>query len=430
MIGRMRDISSRSDTGCNGAGGADLSAIKLLMLTTAIMPDRIGGLERYVRELSDALARAGTDVMIVTRRLSTEDPELERTDDGVIIARYRTPEKSNRAYALGYPAAALKATAAAIRRMGRERIVHTHFPLHGLGAVACHAPFIHTFHAPVHREVLAEHQRSYPLPTAMRGLMRESVRVVEQVVVRRPRTLITLSRFMANEAVALGAAPQDMVRIPGGIDTARFCPGEPIGGERAWRGSGPLLFTARRFVPRTGVLELVRAMPEVCRAVPGARLAIAGRGPLEPRIREAIAALGLQRDIRLLGWVSEDDLVRWLRTADLVVIPTQELEGFGLATAEALGCGTPVVGTPAGATAELLEQLDSSLLTRDATPAAIASTLTEHLLCRERLRELASRARAVVHPSMAWAHVANEHLALYAQLGHNNRGQLSSLREC
>jgi SAM-dependent methyltransferase len=57
------------------------------------------------------------------------------------------------------------------------------------------------------------------------------------------------------------------------------------------------------------------------------------------------------------------------------VLPTRELEGFGLVTAEALACGTPVLGTPVGATPELLEPLDPDLVFRAATPDAMAADL-------------------------------------------------------
>ena len=137
---------------------------------------------------------------------------------------------------------------------------------------------------------------------------------------------------------------------------------------------------------------------------------------MEGSVRREIAALGVGDHVRLLGWVSEDDLVRWLRAADLVVIPTQELEGFGLATAEALACGTPVVGTRAGATPELLEQLDPSLLAHDTSPAAIAAAVIRQLREPARLRTLAERARGVVEPSMSWAQVAAVHLELYSRV--------------
>ena len=57
--------------------------------------------------------------------------------------------------------------------------------------------------------------------------------------------------------------------------------------------------------------------------------------------------------------VPDDDLPAVYRSADIFVLPTRELEGFGLATLEALASGLPVVATPVGGTLELLSGLQA-----------------------------------------------------------------------
>ena len=75
--------------------------------------------------------------------------------------------------------------------------------------------------------------------------------------------------------------------LPGGIDLDLFHPGQR--GDAPW----PALFTARRLVPRTGVGELVAAMPAILAAFPHATLSIAGTGELEASLRSQISRLGL-----------------------------------------------------------------------------------------------------------------------------------------
>jgi glycosyltransferase involved in cell wall biosynthesis len=205
--------------------------------------------------------------------------------------------------------------------------------------------------------------------------------------------------------------------VPGGVDTAHFAPGKGIVHPAA-TDADPLLFCARRLVPRTGVLELVRAMPRIAHMRPAVRLVLAGAGALEGDVRREIQHLALHHHVHLMGRVSEEDLVRWYRSADLVVLPTQELEGFGLSTAEALACGTPVLGTPAGATPELLTDLDPGLVAADVTPDAIADAVIALTSDRESLLQLASQARARVHPAMSWPHIVQRHLEVYEALAH------------
>lgn len=110
-----------------------------------------------------------------------------------------------------------------------------------------------------------------------------------------------------------------------------------------------------------------------------------------------------------------------------MIMPTQELEGFGLTTAEALACGTPVIGTPAGANPEVLRRLDETLITRDASPAAIASTAIELLRRPERLGALAASARVSVHPDLGWSSVADRYLSIFERYQVGSRGGSSGL---
>ena len=73
--------------------------------------------------------------------------------------------------------------------------------------------------------------------------------------------------------------------------------------------------------------------------------------------------------------MEESELRDWYRAADLVVLPTVAYEGFGMVTAEALATGTPVVGTPVGATPELLEPLDPRLVAAGSDPDALAAAI-------------------------------------------------------
>ncbi len=155
--------------------------------------------------------------------------------------------------------------------------------------------------------------------------------------------------------------------VPGAVDLSRFSPLGPRDAHRArfGFGPGPLVLTVRRLVERMGIDLLIRAAAEV----PGLRLAIGGDGPLREEL-EALAA-SLRVEARFLGFVPDADLPSLYRAADLFVLPTRELEGFGLVAIEAMACGTPAMGTPVGAIPEVLGPL--GLLFSEASPRAIAA---------------------------------------------------------
>ena len=159
-----------------------------------------------------------------------------------------------------------------------------------------------------------------------------------------------------------------------------------------------MLFTARRLVPRMGLEELIDAAALLA-DLPRLRLAIAGAGPLRDQSRGASTARAT-RDARveLLGRISDEELVDWYRAADLFVLPTLAYEGFGMATIEALASGTPVVGTPVGATPELLAPLDARLLAAGTSAADLDDAIRAGLdLLTPELRERCRAARLERH---------------------------------
>ena len=92
--------------------------------------------------------------------------------------------------------------------------------------------------------------------------------------------------------------------------------------------------------------------------------------------------------------------------ADLFVLPTKELEGFGLITIESMASGVPVVGTPIGGTKEILDRFDSSFLFSDASPESMAHLIAEK--CRfirdrpEAWAEIGKRCREFVEKNYSW----------------------------
>ncbi len=386
------------------------------MVTNNALEDKMGGHERYVRELASVLSRRGHDVSIVAKRWSGESPRREVRPDGVIIERHSVPSKGNPLYAPLYPAFLLKGIAQGVHRKSSGSVIHVHMGLQALGLAAASQPYVFTFHAPVWRELLAERQGSYALPGAAQAGAVRLLRSVEGFTAKRASFTVVLSEFMRQELALLNrsAAERSMV-IPGGIDERRFSPDRSI--QLPADARPPLLFTARRLTPRTGVDELIRAMPSISNSFPGVQLKIAGTGAQEPDLRALAARVGPDEGaIEFLGRISDEELVRWYRRASLVVLPTRELEGFGLTTAEALACGAAVIGTPAGATPELLAPLDPVLLAKDNAAPSIAASVKAVLDDPRRLGRIRASAERRIMPALGWEAVADRYLEIYQRL--------------
>src|SRR5262249_40748707 len=141
-------------------------------------------------------------------------------------------------------------------------------------------------------------------------------------------------------------------------------------------------------------------------------LLIGGAGSLREALEAQSRALGLGDHVKFLGFVPDAELPRYYQAADLFVLPTRELEGFGLVTVEALACGTAVRGTPVGAPPEILRALCPSLVFRGTTPEMMAEDLERILAAKECDPDAYARLRAAcrehVERRYTWARAADE----------------------
>jgi glycosyltransferase involved in cell wall biosynthesis len=118
-------------------------------------------------------------------------------------------------------------------------------------------------------------------------------------------------------------------------------------------------------------------------------------------LRAQIAAAGLEQRIRITGELDAAGLAGQLAAADLFVLATR-FEGYGMAVAQALAYGLPVVSTRTGAIAELVSP-QTGLLVEPDDGAALRDALQRVLIDPGLHRSLASHARRVGASLPDWA---------------------------
>jgi len=290
-----------------------------------------------------------------------------------------------------------------------------------LGRSVCQLP---TFHAPVFLEYRfgvqwkLEKERSPMKRAALRLTalpMEYWQRKYERGVLEQAYAINVLSKYskshIANEFPSIDL---DRVHIiPGGVDTDRFRPAADRGALRARLGiddSVVEILTVRKLAPRMGLENLIGAMPRIAAAASDlgrrAHLTVCGDGALMPMLHGLASELGVADAVTLAGRVTDDDLVQHYQASDLFVLPTAAMEGFGISTVEALSANLPVVGTPAGATPEILQAIDPALLTRDTSAEAIAYAVTAWLGRREE-ESGTDRYRQEALAKYSWDHVSD-----------------------
>jgi glycosyltransferase involved in cell wall biosynthesis len=171
---------------------------------------------------------------------------------------------------------------------------------------------------------------------------------------------------------------------------------EPNGTARRFAGGEPRLLSVGRLIPIKGHIVLLRAFAEARRQVPGLRLDIAGRGPLEPALRALAKELEVDAAVRFLGHVAP--IQRAIEEAAMVVVPSLG-EGFGMVALEAMERSRPVIAADIGGLGELVEDGVSGLLVAPGDADALAGAIVRlagDLEAAARMGE-AGRRRALDH---------------------------------
>jgi glycosyltransferase involved in cell wall biosynthesis len=160
-----------------------------------------------------------------------------------------------------------------------------------------------------------------------------------------------------------------------------------------------------------GLENLILAFKAVLEKRSDSFLVLGGKGPLEPELRDLVRDCGVADMVRFTGYIAEDDLPGYYQMADLFILPTLELEGFGLVTVEALASGLPVLGTPVGGTKEILAHMGPEFLFADSTPESMALLILETMRtwARDPLAypKISQECRMVAKRYYSWeAHIA------------------------
>ena len=406
--------------------------MNILFFADYVFDDQPGGSRVVARELARGLLARGHAVTFLVRAKEGE-PDSGTTEGGARIVRYGVPPGGLRTYVR-----AGRDACARLLQTEQFDIAHTHFAYSAVGPLAVlpkSIPHVRSFYGPWHDEGYVEDKQTGQGPRAYavrqaRYLLR---RRIEQQNLERSRAVIVLSEHSRREALDLKFPAGRLTLIPGGADTRRFVPA-PKAAARAALGlppDGPQLLSIRRLAPRMGLDNLIRAMPAVLAAAPHARLLIGGKGPEHARLSQLIGSLGLRNAVCLLGFIPDDQLAAHYQAADLFVLPTLALEGFGLVTTESLSCGTPVLGTPVGATPELLSPLDPRLIARSPDPADLADAITGFLNSRWRHALTPDRLHAYVCGRYTWDRHTDQTEQVYQSLAPREtppRNHLSTLQ--
>ncbi|MGX1807564.1 glycosyltransferase family 4 protein [Nocardia sp. NPDC055321] len=342
-----------------------------------------GGLNRYFTDLFQALA--------------------PRPDAAVSASAFGDPPPGGRSWGATGGSTAHRAATAFLDgfRVPRGTVLDRHFALYGRPAIGPRGrhPLVIHFHGPWAAESRLAGSgelaaRAKYAIERLRGLGADRFVVLSEQF----RELLVSDYRVRADRIAV---------IPPGVDLDRFRPGPA-----AERTGTRTVLCVRRLERRMGIDRLLRAWPAVLAACPDARLVIVGTGSAEAELRELAGQRDIAGTVAFEGWAADERLAELYARAELTVVPSVALEGFGLIALESLAAGRAPIVTDCGGLPDSVRGLDPTLIVPagevEPLAARIVAALAGAIPDAERCRAHAE--------TFSWDAAATRHLALYAEL--------------
>ncbi|QPJ61294.1 MAG: glycosyltransferase family 4 protein [Candidatus Nitronauta litoralis] len=389
----------------------------ILSLQFYAYPDAIGGAWKYTHEVNRRLVERGWPVHLITCKPDGSFKDTE-TIDGVTFHRLSATD-ARQFFRLG------RRVNRAIKRIDEETrigLVHVHNPL--IGYLGLKNSLLDDAIKVIHIHSLwQDEERINRLgPEVLPGMFSptwwrlQAIRYMEWCEFRRADSCLFLSEYMRQSFLDYFPFKKPRLRvIPGGVDIEHFRPLAPDQSAESLRDrlslpvDQPVLLTVRRMEARMGLDRLIDAMKIVKDRKPEQpfKLIMIGKGSLREELIKRAQDLGLGESVLFPGEVSDDDLKAYYQMANVFILPTVELEGFGLSTVEALACGLPAIGTQVGGTVEILKPLDERLLFSGTSAECMAQRIEVFLEDPEPFRKLKPACRELVESRYGWEQVVD-----------------------
>lgn len=385
--------------------------MRVLHLSWEYPPVVYGGLGRHVHALAEAQAAAGADVVVLTQ--AAEGAADDERVNGVRIVRVRHDAPFvplDAEHLIGWVFGFSSGMSRGVLRLmagWRPDVIHGHdwMVAHScvLAAQESKRPFVLTVHA----TEAGRHQGWLP------NELSRTVHGIEAWGAHQASRVIACSEHMRWEVTRLFEIPADQVTvIPNGVDPSSWR--VPVRLRRAARDTHPgslVVFTGRLEWEK-GVHTLIDAMALVRRAVPDARLVIAGRGSQHDDLVQQARRRRLGRTISFEGWLPERELHALVAAADVAVVPSI-YEPFGMVALEAAAVGTALVVARSGGLAELVQDGATGWTFEAGDDKALASCLIAALTDPAEAARLARAGRRRALRDYGWARIAEATMAAY-----------------
>lgn len=211
--------------------------------------------------------------------------------------------------------------------------------------------------------------------------------------------LITCDAEHMREAmIKLGVNSSKIQIVYFGIDTEKFSSGPKDENliQKLKIKNSPVVISSRNLEPIYNLETLIKAIPLVLKEVSETKFIIIGKGSEEEKLKNLAKDLKVTENIRFVGFIPNEEMLKYLRTADIYVSTSLSDAGLSSCTAEAMACGLPVIITDTGENEKWVKDDQGGYLVPTKNLKALAQKII-NLIKNENLRkEFSKTSRKVI----------------------------------
>jgi len=201
------------------------------------------------------------------------------------------------------------------------------------------------------------------------------------------------------KALSFGLPAGRTIVFPWGVDLVQFSPQprqDPVG-----RTARFTLLCNRSWEPNYGVDVLAEAFVQVARQNPEVRLLLLGGGSQAALLKAIFTSGGVYERVDFGGYMSNADLPRYYRMADLYISPSH-VDGSSVSLMEALACGLPCLVSDIPANREWVTDGENGWLFPDGDAKALAARILQAIDRQYELNEMGLAARMLAESRADW----------------------------
>lgn len=315
-----------------------------ILITTGIYPPEIGGPATYSKLLADKLPERGILVDVLPFRDIRHLPKIIRHIAYFIKVLQRGKSVdiifAQDPVSVGFPA------------MIAAKILQKRFFLKVVGDYAWEQG-VQRFGVNEELDDFSKQHHGYSLPVRL-------LKKIERNVANYAEKIIVPSRYLKKIVVNWGIDDQKIQVVYNAFSTPQTTESKEVL-RRVLNLDGKIMISIGRLVPWKGFSLLVELIPELSKKNPELKLYIIGEGPEFFDLRRLIDTQRLNDRVFLLGKLSHNMVLNYLKAADLFVLNTG-YEGFSHQLLEVMASGTPLITTAVGGNVELVMPNENGVL--------------------------------------------------------------------